>query len=405
MALKQKSEDIIFPTGPIWHLIWPTRHGIWLRVLIAPATPAPCLPIPSTRPPLPPPPRLYLDIPNAVQSALHFITGGCISEHVAATCTRLCMFCGCSAPPPLVFCLAAIMSYTPDCQTPDPLMACAPVSQTMGAEKTAVGVPMLSGAELFKWGNRERSNFAIYGDDNQVVEVSLAPGEVVRTETGGLMHMHHMLEQEVTTDQGCMRCCCAGQSFFQSHFENKSAGPVTIALSPSYPAKIIPLDLARYSGIFLKKGAFLGAVSHDVRSIKFEVIRPPNLGTAFCGSGGLFLTRVTGMAVSLRATCRGGCRTGSHGLCACMWSWCGAVQGCFCVVWCGVVRCWRGVAWLGVVWCAMGIFSGSGRKFDQGWGGGASAFSVHPNLHESRRCMNFGDRHEHCKVFPKWVTG
>jgi uncharacterized protein (AIM24 family) len=164
----------------------------------------------------------------------------------------------------------------------------------MGAEKTAVGVPMLSGAELFKWGNRERSNFAIYGDDNQVVEVSLAPGEVVRTETGGLMHMHHMLEQEVTTDQGCMRCCCAGQSFFQSHFENKSAGPVTIALSPSYPAKIIPLDLARYSGIFLKKGAFLGAVSHDVRSIKFEVIRPPNLGTAFCGSGGLFLTRVTG---------------------------------------------------------------------------------------------------------------
>ena len=72
----------------------------------------------------------------------------------------------------------------------------------MGVASPSVGIPLSSGAQVYKWGGGgTTSSFVIVGEDTQVVEVSLAPGEVVRSEPGTIMHMHQSLQPQITSDQ------------------------------------------------------------------------------------------------------------------------------------------------------------------------------------------------------------
>lgn len=140
-----------------------------------------------------------------------------------------------------------------------------------------------------------RSPAVIAGTDfHQMLQISLAPGDVMTTEPGSMVMMSGSLEPSVDIGDctnALKRCCCAGESFFRLVFENKTQAPQFLAVAPPRPGKIIPLPLEKWAGVTLSRGVFLGAYGKDWR---YELKLVGNLGTACCGGQGLILPCLTG---------------------------------------------------------------------------------------------------------------
>lgn len=139
------------------------------------------------------------------------------------------------------------------------------------------------------------SDIMIAGTDfHQMLQVLLKPGQVITAQPGSLTMMSGELAPGVESGgcgQACTRCCCAGESIFRLSFENKTPSKQFIALSPSQPGKIIPINLDHYSGMTLKRGSFLGAIG---RNWRFKVKTVRNVGTGCCGGQGFFLSELYG---------------------------------------------------------------------------------------------------------------
>ena len=91
-------------------------------------------------------------------------------------------------------------------------------------------------------------DYKIYGDDMQVVEVELDPGEGIRAEAGTMMYMDADIEMQTGTGGGMFqgfKRLLTGESFFITTFLHTGAGKATISFSAPYPGKIIPLDSMR----------------------------------------------------------------------------------------------------------------------------------------------------------------
>ncbi|MEL6348286.1 MAG: AIM24 family protein, partial [Myxococcota bacterium] len=105
-------------------------------------------------------------------------------------------------------------------------------------------------------------DYALIGDDMQLVEVSLDPREAVIAEAGMLAYV----EQDITfvskmgdgsePNQGFFgalfsagKRMLTGESLFLTHFTNNAAeGQRKVAFAAPYPGKIIPLDLGETDG-------------------------------------------------------------------------------------------------------------------------------------------------------------
>ena len=61
-----------------------------------------------------------------------------------------------------------------------------------------------------------------------------------------------------------MRCCLAHESFFRVTYYNQSQSTEVIAITPNFPAKIIPFDLTNSGGLTVKSGAFMA--SFDIKA-------------------------------------------------------------------------------------------------------------------------------------------
>jgi uncharacterized protein (AIM24 family) len=114
-------------------------------------------------------------------------------------------------------------------------------------------------------------DFKIYGDDMQIVEVELDPGEGVRAEAGALNYMDEGVEMQTSTGGGIFKGfkrAITGESFFITTFLNNLSGKKVVAFGAPYPGKIIPLELNKLGGSFLcQKDAFLCAA----RGIEIEI--------------------------------------------------------------------------------------------------------------------------------------
>ena len=104
-------------------------------------------------------------------------------------------------------------------------------------------------------------DYVIIGDDMQLVEVELDPGETVIAEAGAMNYMEDGIDFEAKMGDGTEanagimgkifgagKRMLAGESMMITHFTNKGVGKKKVAFAAPYPGKIIPMDLPTLGG-------------------------------------------------------------------------------------------------------------------------------------------------------------
>lgn len=141
-------------------------------------------------------------------------------------------------------------------------------------------------------------DYKIYGDDMQIVEIELDPGEGVRAEAGTMMYMEDNIEMQTSTGGGIFKGfkrMVTGESFFITTFLYNGRGKGHIAFGAPYPGKIIPIQLEDFGGTFMcQKDAFLCAA----RGIEIEVAFTKKIGAGFFGGEGFILQRLEGRGMA-----------------------------------------------------------------------------------------------------------
>jgi uncharacterized protein (TIGR00266 family) len=147
-------------------------------------------------------------------------------------------------------------------------------------------------------------DYEIHGDDMQIVEVELDPGETVIAEAGAMNYMEDGISFEAKLgdgsqpDQGLLgkmfsagKRMMTGESMFMTHFTNAGSGKKRVAFAAPYPGKILAIDLAEVGGrIICQKDAFLCAALGTKVSIAFQ----KRLGAGFFGGEGFILQKLEG---------------------------------------------------------------------------------------------------------------
>lgn len=137
-------------------------------------------------------------------------------------------------------------------------------------------------------------DYKVYGDDLQLVEVELDPGEGVRAEAGTMTYMEDGIEMQTGTGGGIfkgLKRAITGESFFITSFVHNGQGKAHVGFAAPYPGKIITLDLTQVGGRFIcQKDSFLCAAS----GIEIEVAFTKRLGAGIFGGEGFILQRLEG---------------------------------------------------------------------------------------------------------------
>ena len=137
-------------------------------------------------------------------------------------------------------------------------------------------------------------DYKIYGDDMQLVEVELDPGEGVRAEAGTMTYMEDGIEMQTSTGGGIfkgLKRAITGESFFITTFLNNGGGKSHVAFAAPYPGKIIPVNLTQFGGSLLcQKDSFLCAA----QGIEIEVALTKRIGAGIFGGEGFILQRLEG---------------------------------------------------------------------------------------------------------------
>lgn len=180
-------------------------------------------------------------------------------------------------------------------QVPPPLPAAAtPVPPPLGATATAAR-PGQQAHEI---------DYHIIGDDMQIVEVELDPGETVIAEAGSMNYMEAGIHFETKMGDGSNpnsgfldklksvgKRVLTGESLFMTHFTNRGTGKQKVAFAAPYPGKIIPLNLPDYGGELLcQKDAFLCAAFGTRVGIAFA----RKIGAGLFGGEGFILQKLSG---------------------------------------------------------------------------------------------------------------
>ena len=147
-------------------------------------------------------------------------------------------------------------------------------------------------------------DYKIYGDDMQVVSITLDPQETVIAEAGAMNWMDDGIAFQAKMGDGSNpntgfwgkmmsagKRFITGESIFITHFTNQGEGRKRVAFSAPYPGKIVPIDLAETGGTLLcQKDAFLCAALGTSIDIAFT----KRLGTGFFGGEGFILQKLAG---------------------------------------------------------------------------------------------------------------
>ena len=137
-------------------------------------------------------------------------------------------------------------------------------------------------------------DYNIFGDDLQLVEIELDPGEGVRAEVGTMTYMQEGIEMQTSTGGGLLqglKRAVTGESFFITTFLNSGRKRSSVAFAAPYPGKIIPLDLTTLGGSFIcQKDSFLCAA----QGVNIEVAFTKKLGAGLFGGEGFILQKLTG---------------------------------------------------------------------------------------------------------------
>lgn len=147
-------------------------------------------------------------------------------------------------------------------------------------------------------------DYTIHGDDMQMVEVELDPGESVIAEAGAMNYMEDGIDFDTKMgdgsepdrslfgkllDAGSRKL--TGESLFLTHFTNHAARKSHVAFAAPYPGRIVALDMGQMGGeVLCQKDAFLCAALGTNVGIAFN----RRLGAGFFGGEGFILQRLRG---------------------------------------------------------------------------------------------------------------
>lgn len=147
-------------------------------------------------------------------------------------------------------------------------------------------------------------DYKIFGEEMQIVEIELDPGETVVAEAGSMNYMDDAIQFETKMGDGSNpnpsfmdrlkqvgKRVFTGESLFMTHFTNRGTSKKHVAFGAPYPGKIIPMDLQQMGGtMFCQKDAFLCAAMGTKVGIAFT----QKLGAGFFGGEGFILQKLEG---------------------------------------------------------------------------------------------------------------
>lgn len=147
-------------------------------------------------------------------------------------------------------------------------------------------------------------DYQILGNDMQVVEVTLDPGESVVAEAGMMTYLEDGIDFETRMGDGSEasegvfgkllsvgKRMITGESLFMTHFENNGSSVSRVAFSAPFPGTIIPLDMAQMDGkVICQKDSFLAAAKGTELGIAFS----RRIGAGLFGGEGFILQSIQG---------------------------------------------------------------------------------------------------------------
>ena len=220
-----------------------------------------------------------------------------------------CVNCGNQLPDGSKFCgncgspQAGVAPMTrqaqPVMQTGGQSMMQAPVQQAMPSNMMEKNGIMFTAADSI--------DFEIFGDDMQLVEIELDPGESVIAEAGAMNYMDSCIQMETIFGDGsgadtgkgfgsklmsAGKRALTGEGLFMTVFQN--GDPVKkakVAFASPYPGKIIPVDLDTFDRTLIcQKSAFLCAA----KGVNVGIHLQKKLGAGLFGGEGFIMQRLTG---------------------------------------------------------------------------------------------------------------
>lgn len=138
-------------------------------------------------------------------------------------------------------------------------------------------------------------DYRIVGDDLQLVEIELDPGEGVRAEAGTMTYMEQNINMETNTAGGGLlggfKRMFVGESFFITTFSNLGNTKQCVGFGAPYPGKVIPIDLTNYrNGFICQKDSYLCSA----KGVDVNIAFTRRLGAGFFGGEGFILQKLTG---------------------------------------------------------------------------------------------------------------
>jgi uncharacterized protein (TIGR00266 family) len=156
-------------------------------------------------------------------------------------------------------------------------------------------------------------DYEVFGDDLQLVEVELDPGETCIAEAGAMTYMEDGITFVAKMGDGsdakqgffsklwsAGKRVLIGESIFLTHFTNEGKGKRRVAFGAPYPGKIIPVNLMDVNNVIIcQKDAFLCAALGTKLGIAFQ----KKLGVGFFGGEGFILQRLEGDGMAFMHAC------------------------------------------------------------------------------------------------------
>ncbi len=147
-------------------------------------------------------------------------------------------------------------------------------------------------------------DYQLLGNDIQVVEIELDPGETVIAEAGAMNYMDGGVAFETRMGDGSKanqgifgkmfeagKRAPTGESLFMTHFTNEGSGKQRVAFAAPYPGQIVPINLTEHGGeLVCQKDAFLCAA----RGTQIDIVFNKRLGAGFFGGEGFILQKLKG---------------------------------------------------------------------------------------------------------------
>jgi uncharacterized protein (TIGR00266 family) len=137
----------------------------------------------------------------------------------------------------------------------------------------------------------EAMRHQLSGTVMQTLEIDLAPGETVYSQTNCMCWMNDSIEMHTHTGggllSGFMRSL-GGGTFFVTEFKSRGQGHV--AFAARFPGTILPIPLQSGQSLICRKETFLVAEA----SVKLELAWQKRLGAGVFGGEGFIMQKVSG---------------------------------------------------------------------------------------------------------------